>query len=126
MFDETAGFFASEDATPEEVWPRLRSIVGAAKLTPVRPHHDSVESYMANHRITTPPFTGLCLPQASRVLDVGTGCGVLIRVMQQEAKVPEENVLGVDLAPAMVEQSRLRYPKAEFWVGDIVDLPQVG
>jgi ubiquinone/menaquinone biosynthesis C-methylase UbiE len=60
------------------------------------------------------------------VLDVGTGCGVLIRVMQQEAKVPEENVLGVDLAPAMVEQSRLRYPKAEFWVGDIVDLPQVG
>lgn len=36
VFDETAGFFASEDATPPEVWPRLRSIVQAAKLKPVR------------------------------------------------------------------------------------------
>lgn len=60
------------------------------------------------------------LDKDSRVLDVGTGCGVLINHFIA-CGVQEENVLGVDLSAKMLEQARSRFPKAHFWQGDILD-----
>ncbi len=60
------------------------------------------------------------LNRNSRVLDVGTGCGVLINHFIA-CGAQEENVFGVDLSAKMLEQARLRFPKAHFWQGDILD-----
>lgn len=56
----------------------------------------------------------------SHVLDVGTGCGVLINHFLASG-VKEENVFGVDLSEKMLAQARTRFPKAHFWHGDILD-----
>jgi ubiquinone/menaquinone biosynthesis C-methylase UbiE len=79
---------------PEEVQERTRQIVASAGLTP-----------------------------SSRVLDVGTGVGVLIGHML-DAGVPAHQIVGCDLSESMLSHARSRYEGADFWQGDIVDLPE--
>lgn len=58
------------------------------------------------------------LNDTSRVLDVGTGMGVLIKHFL-ECAVAESNVTGVDLSECMLGEAKRRYPRAHFWQGDI-------
>ena len=62
----------------------------------------------------------------ARVLDVGTGTGKAARLAAE--RFPEAEVLGVDLAPAMVEQARRLLPpkladRVRFQVADASALP---
>ena len=60
------------------------------------------------------------LLQARRVLDVGSGTGVLTEEVASRTK---GQVMGVDLDPAMVAFARERDGRAEYRVGDAHDLP---
>lgn len=60
------------------------------------------------------------LKKSDRVLDVGTGIGVLIPHIQDYGV---RNIIGCDLSDAMLTEARKRYPGVEFWRGDIVDMP---
>eukprot|EP00611_Tribonema_gayanum_P020337 TRINITY_DN368_c0_g1_i1.p1 TRINITY_DN368_c0_g1~~TRINITY_DN368_c0_g1_i1.p1 ORF type:complete len:430 (+),score=179.80 TRINITY_DN368_c0_g1_i1:126-1415(+) len=48
-----------------------------------------------------------------KVLDIGTGTGVLIR-FARKAGVREANVVGLDLSAAMLAEARATYPRAAF------------
>lgn len=57
----------------------------------------------------------------ARVLDLGTGTGAAARVLAR--RFPEADVIGVDLAPAMIEEARRLLPaelagRVRFEVGD--------
>jgi ubiquinone/menaquinone biosynthesis C-methylase UbiE len=61
-----------------------------------------------------------------RILDVGTGTGVAARVLAR--RFPEAEVVGVDLAPAMVEEARRLVPgelvgRIAFETADATALP---
>lgn len=62
------------------------------------------------------------LKARSRVLDVGTGAGVLINYFLSQ-KVQPENIVGCDLSEGMLSKARQRHPQVTFWPGDIVDFP---
>ncbi len=62
------------------------------------------------------------LDKMSRVLDVGTGCGVLIKHFLEEG-LQMSNIAACDLSAKMLAEAKTRYPAATFWQGDIVDLP---
>jgi len=76
---------------PEEIRQRLKRIVEVAELT-----------------------------EGERVLDVGTGTGVLIPYFR-ESGVNE--IVGCDLSSTMLEKAQQQFPDVTFWCGDIVDLP---
>jgi len=59
------------------------------------------------------------LLRAERVLDVGSGTGV---VTEELAERTQAQVIGVDIDPGMVDFSRKRRGKAEYRVGDAHDL----
>lgn len=71
--------------------PRLRAIAAAGQLQP-----------------------------GTRVLDVGTGTGVLLPFFKEQG-VDLADVVGVDVSPGMLEVARRRYPQAGFWEGDVAD-----
>jgi len=50
------------------------------------------------------------------VLDVGTGTGVVAGLAAE--RFPEADVVGIDLAPRMIEQARRQHPGLRFEVGD--------
>ena len=56
-----------------------------------------------------------------RVLDVGTGIGVLIPYIQ---RFGVRYIVGCDLSAAMLSEARKRYPDVDFWCGDVIDLPR--
>lgn len=62
------------------------------------------------------------LNSGSRVLDVGTGMGVLIKHFVEFGVLPE-NVVGCDLSSSMLEEAKKRFPQTTFWQGDIADFP---
>ena len=62
----------------------------------------------------------------ARILDVGTGTGVAVRLLA--TRYPEATVVGVDLAPAMVEEAHRLLPpdlkaRVRFEVADASALP---
>jgi len=59
------------------------------------------------------------LLRAGRVLDVGSGTGVLT---EELAERTQGQVVGVDLDPGMVDFARERHGKAEYRTGDAHDL----
>ena len=79
------------EPTPQEVVPRLKRIVALADLEP-----------------------------SDRVLDVGTGTGVLIPYIKRYGV---RQILGCDLSSTMVEEAKRQHPDVSFWCGDVVDLP---
>lgn len=62
------------------------------------------------------------LDEGSKVLDVGTGVGVLIAHFLEQ-NVRAENIVGCDLSEQMLKIARRRFENVFFWRGDIVDLP---
>lgn len=62
------------------------------------------------------------LGENSRVLDVGTGIGVLLKHFTA-AGVSEQNITGCDLSENMLAEARTRYPQANFWHGDFAEFP---
>ena len=77
---------------PEDVRRRTAEIVGAAKLR-----------------------------TRDRVLDVGTGIGVLIPHIKQFGV---RDITGCDLSEPMLAEARRRYPEVKFWCGDVIDFPR--
>ncbi len=76
---------------PEDVERRTQQIVAAAKLK-----------------------------AKDRVLDVGTGTGVLIPHIQ---RCGVRDIIGCDLSEPMLAEARKRYPGVKFWCGDVIDIP---
>jgi len=62
------------------------------------------------------------LTKDERVLDVGTGTGVLIPYIQSYGVV---DIVGCDLSSAMLAVGQERYQNVIFWCGDVVDIPTV-
>ena len=79
------------EPAPREVVPRLRRIVELAKLEP-----------------------------SDRVLDVGTGTGVLIPHIKRYGV---RKIVGCDLSSMMLEEAKQQHADVSFWCGDVVDIP---
>lgn len=58
----------------------------------------------------------------TKILDVGSGVGVLIGHFLEYGARPE-NIVGCDLSQEMINRASERFPEVYFWLGDIVDLP---
>lgn len=61
------------------------------------------------------------LKPRDRVLDVGTGIGVLIPHIQRSGV---RHIIGCDLSEPMLTEARKRYPEVQFWCGDVIDFPR--
>jgi 2-polyprenyl-3-methyl-5-hydroxy-6-metoxy-1,4-benzoquinol methylase len=59
------------------------------------------------------------LTAGDRVLDVGTGIGVLIPHIQ---RFGVRYIVGCDLSAAMLSEAEKRYPNVRFWCGDVIDI----
>lgn len=66
----------------------------------------------------------LALSQGSKVLDLGTGTGVLIPMLM-EAVSPSGVVVALDFAPQMLAEAKKKYqwPNLEFLEGEAEDIP---
>lgn len=60
------------------------------------------------------------LKAGDRVLDVGTGVGVLIPHIR---RFGVRDIIGCDLSESMLAETRKRHPELKFWCGDVIDLP---
>jgi len=90
-FDAAADFFASPEATPAGVVPRMQRIA-----------------------------TGSGLDATSRILDVATGTGALLPFFQA-AGADLTRLIGVDLSAGMLAHAKKAFPEATFVKGDILD-----
>lgn len=63
------------------------------------------------------------LGEGSRVLDVGTGTGVLLKFFLAAGMKPE-NIVGCDLSEQMMAEAKQRYPEVGFFLGCVTELPQ--
>lgn len=61
------------------------------------------------------------LEASDRVLDVGTGIGVLIPHIR---RIGVRDIVGCDLSEPMLAEARKRYPEVDFWRGDVIDIPE--
>ncbi len=61
------------------------------------------------------------LMPGNRVLDVGTGIGVLIPDFRFFGVT---DIVGCDISMAMLAEAQVRFPEIVFWCGDVIDLPQ--
>lgn len=55
-----------------------------------------------------------------RVLDVGTGRGVLIPAFRRYGVT---KIVACDVSPSMLEEAGALFPDVVFWCGDVIDLP---
>lgn len=62
------------------------------------------------------------LTSDSRVLDVGTGTGVLLKYFLQ-AGVKPENIVACDLSEQMMDEAKARYGGVNFVLGCVTELP---
>lgn len=76
----------------EDIQERTRRIVAAAELT-----------------------------SEDRVLDAGTGVGVLVPHIQFYGVT---RIVGCDISPVMLAEAQQRFPEVRFWCGDVIDLPR--
>jgi len=105
------------------LWGALRWLTRAQfdRLAPVWDSMRRPEAFAALERALETLPAG-----PKRVLDLGTGTGLAAFVVAR--RFPEAEVVGVDLAPGMVEQARQRTPpelveRVRFEQGDAVKLP---
>ena len=99
------------------VWRLVRS--------PLRRMFDGLaptwDTRIGPHHLTALELALEGLPAPSRVLDLGTGTGVVARALA--ARYPEAEVVGIDLSPGMIEEARRQLPpnlsgRLRFEVGD--------
>lgn len=62
-------------------------------------------------------------PVNERLLDVGTGTGAFIRHYHAQG-LPFQNIVACDLSAEMLAEAKQRFPKVEFWQGDILNFPE--
>jgi len=105
------------------LWGALRWLTRAQfdRLAPVWDSMRRPEAFAALERALETLPAG-----PKRVLDLGTGTGLAAFVVAR--RFPEAEVVGVDLAPGMVEQARQRTPpelaeRVRFEQGDAAKLP---
>lgn len=67
-------------------------------------------------------FAELAGQRSGRVIDAGCGTGRVARFLADRGL----DVIGVDVAPGMVDQARLAHPDITFAVGELTDLGGVG
>lgn len=79
-----------------------------------------LSTYLDSYR----EFCGLLRPGQARVLDAACGPGNVSRYLI--AQRPELEVLGIDLAPRMIELARATVPSARFLVHDCRRLAELG
>jgi SAM-dependent methyltransferase len=90
---------------------------------------DSVESFRQPipadvQRRTEQIVAAARLSADDRVLDVGTGIGVLIPHIQ---RFGVRDIVGCDLSEPMLLEARKRHPGVKFWRGDVIDIsPALG
>jgi ubiquinone/menaquinone biosynthesis C-methylase UbiE len=92
----------------ERLAPRWDEVIGPERLAPLAAALDRLQ------------------PEPGEVLDLGTGTGKAARLAAE--RFPEADVVGVDLAPAMIEQARALLPaelagRVRFDVADASKLP---
>jgi len=90
-FDNARDFFASEEAVPEEVIPRLQRIADATNV-----------------------------PKDGVILDIGTGTAALIPYLKAELG-PSGSVIGIDLSSGMLDIAKQRQPDCQFFQADFID-----
>lgn len=99
------------------VWRLVRS--------PLRRMFDGLaptwDTRIGPHHLTALELALEGLPAPSRVLDLGTGTGVVARALA--ARYPQAEVVGIDLSPGMIEEARRQLPpnlsgRLRFEVGD--------
>ena len=73
----------------------------------------------AEDRAALGAFAELAAEQHGRVLDAGCGPGRITRYVADR----DLDVVGVDIAPGMIEQARLAHPDLEFQVAGLTSLP---
>jgi SAM-dependent methyltransferase len=100
--------------------PLRRSFDAAA------PRWDEIRAANPRHLAALEAALDSLDPPPRRVLDLGTGTGAAAFAVAM--RFPEAEVVGVDLAPAMVEQARRNLPaelagRVRFEVGDAASLP---
>lgn len=61
-------------------------------------------------------------PESERLLDVGTGTGAFIRHYRAQGML-FENIVACDLSAAMLAEAKQRFPRVNFWHGDILNFP---
>ena len=71
-----------------------------------------------NALVFGPVRTWLHAHPAARVLDVGCGTGLFL----DEAPLPPNRYVGLDVSPGMLAQARQKYPDYDFCLGDMADL----
>lgn len=69
------------------------------------------------------PFTAECLPKDGRILDLGCGTGLELNYYFPSA--PDASVIGIDLAPAMLEELGKKFPHRDLTLicGSYFDVP---
>ncbi len=73
----------------------------------------------AEDRAALEAFAELAVEQHGRVLDAGCGPGRITRHLADR----HLDVVGVDIAPGMIEQARMAHPDLEFHVANLTSLP---
>ena len=61
-------------------------------------------------------------PSPRRILDLGTGTGILLQLVQR--RFPDCRLVGIDPAPAMLEKTRRKLPSAELILGSAEEIEQ--
>lgn len=65
----------------------------------------------------------ICKDTSVRILDVGTGCGALLKHYGLLG-VPWSKIMGCDLSTQMLAEAKRRYPEVKYWQGDIINFPE--
>lgn len=77
---------------------------------------------MKRHAEDFAQFVATYFNPGDRVLDLGCGPGTLWRLWETTL-AGHGALIGVDLAPGMVEQARHRWPAGDFRIGNILEIP---
>lgn len=85
------------------------------------PMHRGLADAVADFIVRELPRDGQGRLRPLEVLDVATGTGLVLRALH--ARGVTGRMIGVDLAPRMVEVARSHLPDAEFYTADAASLP---